>query len=254
MSKIRTVISGPRINKILPIRWVTLFTFLLLTACQHAPDKYSKNENLNSRSGVAQKPSYSIYLAGPEVFLPDPIKAGEEKKALISKMVSDNDWPFDLIGLYPMDNEIPNFAPNFSTGINIYKANIALMQQADFVAANMVRFRGPSMDVGTAYEMGYMRGLNKPVFAYYDSQPFYGEVESHGIYADRVAKFYPLSTSKPNHDVHGQSIENFQMADNLMMIGALNDEKILKENTEIADSFAKVIEQIANSILARSKN
>ncbi len=190
-------------------------------------------------------PSYTVYLAGPEVFLPEPVAAGDAKKAIIARLQKDNDWPFKLLGLYPLDNEIANFAHDFDTGMRIYHANIELMDQADFVAANMVRFRGPSMDVGTAFEMGYMRGLNKPVFAYYDAAPFYGSSENPGLYKDRVAEHYPLSKETAGTDVHGQSIEDFGMADNLMMIGALES-----GNGAIAGDFETVIKQIAAHILA----
>lgn len=192
------------------------------------------------------KPIYHIYLAGPEVFLPDPVGAGVAKKAKINQLNKENNWPFTLVGLYPMDNEIENFAPNFATGMKIYHANVALMDKADYVTANMVRFRGPSMDVGTAFEMGYMRGLNKPVFAYYDSKPFYGTEEKAGLFADRIAKFYPISTDKEGTDIHGQSIENFEMEDNLMMIGALESGE-----GKISDSFESAVLSIAEHIKSR---
>jgi nucleoside 2-deoxyribosyltransferase len=192
---------------------------------------------------VANKSIYYIYLAGPEVFLPDPIGAGIAKKAAINRLNEDNDWPFTLVGLYPMDNEVENFCPDHKTGIEIYHANISLMDKAHFITANMVRFRGPSMDVGTAFEMGYMAGVNKPVFAYYDAKPFYGNHEQPSLYADRVAKYYPISTDEPGLDVHGQSIENFQMEDNLMMIGSLETGE-----HKISDSFDAAVMKIAEMI------
>jgi len=195
-----------------------------------------------------QVPTYYVYLAGPEVFLPDPLAPGVQKKALIASLNEKHKWPFKLVGLYPMDNEIEDFAANYSTGFKIYEANIALMDQAHFITANMVRFRGPSMDVGTAFEMGYMNGLGKPVFAYYDAKPFYGEDEKPGIYAERVKKYYPVSKESGDKDVHGQSIEDFEMPDNLMMVGAMHSGK-----GEIAASFEAVILQIAESIKDKSK-
>lgn len=199
---------------------------------------------LYSLISYADKPVYTIYLAGPEVFLPEPVAAGEAKKARIKQLVENHDWPFELTGLYPLDNEIADFKPDYDTGIRIYRANIALMDEADFIAANMVRFRGPSMDVGTAFEMGYMRGLGKPVFAYYESKPFYGTDEQPGIYADRVAKHYPVSPSNAHRDIHGQAIEDFNMSDNLMMIGALHS-----GNGDIAADFDSLIQQIAEYLL-----
>ncbi|MEO0368685.1 MAG: nucleoside 2-deoxyribosyltransferase [Pseudomonadota bacterium] len=190
-------------------------------------------------------PTYYVYLAGPEVFLPKPVEAGEKKKALISELNEKHEWPFKLVGLYPMDNEIEDFALDFKTGIKIYDANIDLMDKAHYIAANMIRFRGPSMDVGTAFEMGYMRGAGKPVFAYYDAEPFYGQAESPGLYPDRVRSLYEIDPEDPNKDVHGQSIESFEMADNLMMIGALES-----GNAKIEATFSDVIEAIAEHIIA----
>jgi len=195
-----------------------------------------------------QVPTYYIYLAGPEVFLPDPIGAGVQKKALIESLNQKHQWPFKLVGLYPMDNEIEDFAANYATGFKIYEANIALMDQAHFITANMVRFRGPSMDVGTAFEMGYMNGLDKPVFAYYDAKPFYGADEKPGIYAQRVKQHYSVSKESSDKDIHGQTIEDFEMPDNLMMIGAMHSGK-----GEIAASFEEAILQIAESIKVKSE-
>ena len=219
-----------------------LFTFGVFIQC------LSINAlSAGTSTAAKDKPTYYIYLAGPEVFLPDPIEAGVSKKSTIDKLNKENDWPFTLVGLYPMDNEIEDFAPDYRTGINIYRANIALMEQADFIVANMVRFRSPSMDVGTAFEMGYMSSAKKPVFAYYDAKPFYGKPEQPGLYAERVAKHYPLSKEKEGVDAYGQSIENFNMEDNLMMIGAL-------ETGRISESFDVAIIKIAEMLKISKHN
>ena len=195
---------------------------------------------------AAPLPVYYIYLAGPEVFLPDPAQAGADKKALIERLNAQHNWPFRLVGLWPMDTEIPDFKPDRDTGLRIYRANIALMDKAHFIAANMVRFRGPSMDVGTSFEMGYMRGAGKPVYAYYDAEPFYGESESPGLYAARVAAHYKLDPTNAQLDIDGQSIENFAMADNLMMMGALDD-----AGADIQPSFRAAIMRIAAYLQTR---
>lgn len=221
------------------------FAFILagfLSACQ-TTQSLAPETDASPASKHSAKPTYFIYLAGPEVFLPEPAEAGKKKKALIQALNAQQDWPFELVGLYPLDNEIADFGANFQTGMKIYQANIDLMLQADFVTANMVRFRGPSMDVGTAFEMGFMAGLEKPVFAYYDAAPFYGNDEIPGLYKDRVKQHYPVSEDGET-DVHGQSIEDFQMADNLMMIGALQSGK-----GAIAYSFEAAVLQIAEHLL-----
>ena len=190
------------------------------------------------------KPVHYVYLAGPEVFLPEPIAAGAEKKARIAAMSRAADWPFELAGLYPLDNEMPDLRPDFDTGMRIYRANVELMDRAHAVAANMVRFRGPSMDVGTAFEMGYMRGLGKPVFAYYDAAPFYGREEAPGMYVDRVRAHCPVSEHDPRTDADGLIVDDFGMADNLMMIGALESGA-----GAIAENFDWAIEQIAEFLM-----
>ena len=192
---------------------------------------------------AADKPVYYVYLAGPEVFLPEPVKAGQEKKAIIERLNAEHGWPFRLVGLYPLDNAIPDFKPDRDTGLRIYRANIAMMDKAHFIAANMVRFRGPGMDTGTAFEMGYMRGLGKPVFGYYESAPFYGKSEAAGLYSDKVALHYKLDVKNPRVDVHGQLVERFGMADNLMMIGALDD-----TGSTIQPTFEEAILRIAESL------
>ena len=218
----------------IPSVWFTAALFLLMSA---------------EATNAAATPVYYIYLAGPEVFLPDPAQAGADKKALIQRLNEQHNWPFRLVGLWPMDTEIPDFKPDRDTGLRIYRANIALMDKAHFIAANMVRFRGPSMDVGTSFEMGYMRGAGKPVYAYYDAEPFYGESESPGLYAARVAAYYKLDPTNAQLDIHGQSIENFAMADNLMMMGALDD-----AGADIQPSFRATIMRIAEYLQTRLRS
>jgi nucleoside 2-deoxyribosyltransferase len=194
-----------------------------------------------------QKNVYRVYLAGPDVFRPDAHVAGLSKKETIKKVSDRNEWPFTLEGLYPLDNEISNFGNNRDTGLKIYHENIKLMEQADFIAANMVRFRGPSMDTGTAFEMGYMTKADKPVFAYYDAKPFYGEAETALTYHHRMQKYYPemVDPSNLTQDVNGLSIENFDMHDNLMMIGALSGTKY----KGMESSFEAVIQNIGDHIM-----
>lgn len=195
-----------------------------------------------------EKPVYHVYLAGPEVFLDNAIAAGENKKAQIEKLNKKYNWPFKLVGLYPLDNSIPDFKPDFDTGMRIYHANIQLMQQADFIAANMVRFRGPSMDVGTAFEMGFMAGSNKPVFAYYEAQPFYGNEEKPGLLTAKVQKHWHMHPEDTSKDKDGIHIENFNMIDNLMMVGAYTD-----TGYPVSANFEELILKVADHILSKNE-
>lgn len=140
-----------------------------------------------------------VYLAGPDVFLPDPLKVGKAKQDICQK--------YGLIGLFPFDPalDLANLTP-FEAGIAIYCSNIALMNDCDLMIANMTPFRGVSLDVGTAFEIGYMAGIGKPIFAYSNDGR---------LYCDRVP------ASQPGWDEQGQSIESFAMHDNLMLEGAI---------------------------------
>ena len=40
------------------------------------------------------------------------------------------------------------------------------IRSADALIANLTPFRGSSADVSTAYELGFMRALGRPVFGY----------------------------------------------------------------------------------------
>ncbi len=140
-----------------------------------------------------------IYLAGPDVFLPEPLKIARAKQEICQA--------YGFVGLFPFDAnlDLSNLSP-FEMGIAIYTSNIELMDSCDLIIANMTPFRGPSMDVGTAFEMGYMAAQGKPVFGYTNDER---------LYTQRV------TVSTPGWDANGMSIESFEMADNLMLEGAI---------------------------------
>ena len=50
--------------------------------------------------------------------------------------------------------------------LRIYWANEAHIRSCDALIAELTPFRGPSADVGTVYELGFMRALGRPVFGY----------------------------------------------------------------------------------------
>ena len=79
-----------------------------------------------------------IYLAGPEVFLPDAIEVGRAKQTLCEK------YGFD--GLFPLDYEIANLPSYDRLDRVMYAANLALMREADVGICNLTPFRGISAD------------------------------------------------------------------------------------------------------------
>jgi nucleoside 2-deoxyribosyltransferase len=98
-----------------------------------------------------------IYLAGPEVFLPDAVAIGVRKKAICTA--------HGFVGVYPFDEPLPTGTVT-EVGHRIFDNCVAMMDRCDLVVANMTPWRGLSMDVGTAVEIGYMHAQGKPVFGY----------------------------------------------------------------------------------------
>ena len=152
-----------------------------------------------------------LYLAGPDVFVPEPHACGAALKALCTEA--------GAIGLFPIDSEIDDAAHRPDA---IREANMAMIRRCDAVVANMTPFRGPSMDPGTAYEMGAAAALGKLVVGYTtDPRP----------YAERVAAALPVLRAPDGalRDGHGMAVEQFAvpLADNLMMacgVAALFDD------------------------------
>lgn len=152
--------------------------------------------------------NFKIYLAGPEVFLPAFGKPlFDEKKAACAE--------FGFEGVSPMDGELAlEGLSAFAQGVAIYKGNIGHMNACDAIIANMTPFRGVSMDPGTAFEMGYMAANGKPVLGYsHVTSPFH---QRSTLYYEHgrpdLLEAYSVGTS----------IERFDMADNLMMVGAVD--------------------------------
>src|ERR1700693_5619678 len=111
-----------------------------------------------------------IYLAGPDVFLPDVVEIGRRKAELCAH--------HGLTGLYPLDNPVDLAAKDAS--LRIYRGNAAMMNEGCAIIANLTPFRGPGADAGTVYELGFMAGRGKLCFGY-SNDP--------SSYADRVRQF-----------------------------------------------------------------
>ena len=146
-----------------------------------------------------------IYLAGPDVFLPDAVEIGRRKTEICAR--------HGVSGHYPLDNAVDLSAADAS--LTIFKGNQAMMDAADAIIANLTPFRGPSADAGTVYELGYMAGRGKLCLAYSNDPASYRE---------RVARLYQVTTSPDGRliDPEGLTVEDFGWPDNLMMIHALD--------------------------------
>ena len=145
-----------------------------------------------------------IYLAGPDVFLPDAVELGRAKVELCAA--------YGLTGLFPLDTKVNVESRGASR--KIFRGNRKMMDEAKAIIVNLTPFRGPGADPGTVYELGYMGGLGKLC-------PGYSNDPSH--YVKRVAKFSRVNKrGKRLVDDEGRTVENFDLPDNLMIVHALD--------------------------------
>lgn len=145
-----------------------------------------------------------IYLAGPDVFLPNAIETGRRKRELCER--------YGFIGLFPLDNVVDLAAPDAS--MQIFRANRAMIDQSDAIIANLTPFRGPSADAGTVYELGYMAGRSKLCLGYSNDRL---------AYRDRVTQARPVSKAEGLlFDDAGLIVEDFGLVDNLMIVHGLD--------------------------------
>ncbi|WP_137176391.1 nucleoside 2-deoxyribosyltransferase [Roseomonas sp. AR75] len=152
-----------------------------------------------------------VYLAGPDVFLPDPITMAERKRSLCAAHGLTGIFPVDAHPQHPEEAEVPRW-------LWIYRRNEAHMRDADAVIANLTPFRGPSADAGTVYELGFMRALGKLVLGY------------SNVAADFVPRNLGFLGRSARRDAEGRwrdgmdmAVEDFGLADNLMIDGGIKE-------------------------------
>ena len=138
----------------------------------------------------------SVYLAGPDVFLPDSADVGRRKQSICRAHGLEGHYPgeeVDLAGLEPAQQARA-----------LFESCVTMMDRCVAGLANVTPFRGVSADVGTTFEMGYLFGRGCPVWGY----------TSHAAdYAARV-----------DGDVVDDGellVEAFGLADNLMLEGPM---------------------------------
>lgn len=139
-----------------------------------------------------------VYLAGPEVFLPDAASVGAAKQAICAS--------YGLTGVFPLEAEsavetLLAAGRRVEAGLSVFSACVAAMATCDALIANLTPWRGPSADVGTAVEVGWFLGRDRPVLGY-----------------TNVAADYPARVAPDGHHV-----EPFGFADNLMLEGAVRE-------------------------------
>jgi nucleoside 2-deoxyribosyltransferase len=151
-----------------------------------------------------------IYLAGPDVFLPDPLARGAALKAICAR--------HGLTGLFPMDplEAEPAAWASLPEFQRIALRNEAHIRAADALIANLTPFRGPSADVGTVFELGFMRALGRPVFGWSNTT-----VDFATRTRDFVGAAASVAADGAWRDGEAMALERFGCLDNLMVDGAV---------------------------------
>jgi nucleoside 2-deoxyribosyltransferase len=182
-----------------------------------------------------------IYLAGPDVFLPDAIAMGRRKKELCAR--------YGFEGLFPFDNEVSPSAVGERIDKQIYRANEEMIRRADLGICNLTPFRGPNADAGTVFELGLLVGLGKRVFGYTNvTDDFLDRCKR----ADAAVTFDPVA--KAWRDANRMTIENFGNADNLMIDNSLIEHggyPIVRHCAPPDDLFHDLIPTPADHFFAR---
>lgn len=153
----------------------------------------------------------SVYLAGPEVFLSNATSTLARKIEICRE--------FGWEGLSPVDNDALIEGDARAMARMIYQGNVAMMERADAIIANITPFRGPHMDPGTAFEIGYFAHAGKPIVVY---------TQQADDLVERVSKWSGIAHLEQGdegieiRDRNYHLVENFGLMENLMIEGALD--------------------------------
>ncbi len=114
----------------------------------------------------------TIYLAGPEVFLPNALEILSNAKNLCSS--------YGFLALTPFDGEVTDLQL-LERANQIFLENISIIDRSDIVIANCNPFRGACVDDGTSYEIGYAYAKGKKVFGYLNDKRSLPEIVNSRI-------------------------------------------------------------------------
>jgi nucleoside 2-deoxyribosyltransferase len=142
-----------------------------------------------------------LYLAGPEVFLPDALAMARAKQDLCAR--------HGFAGVFPLDASLDLAGlPKREQARRISMANEAAMRSCAALIANLTPFRGVSMDAGTVFEVGFMRALGRPVLGY---------TNVVADYRRRAEAYRKAGVPAPDADAPDVAIEDYDLAENLMI-------------------------------------
>ncbi|WP_439596018.1 nucleoside 2-deoxyribosyltransferase [Falsiroseomonas sp.] len=142
------------------------------------------------------------YLAGPDVFLPEAPAQAARKSAICAR--------HGITALPPLNEDVASMAsmPEAEAWRVIFAKDLAMMERADLVIANLTPFRGASADAGTLVELGWFLGRGRPAFGYSNS-------------ATSFAARSAAQTAAVPDPMPGLTVGGFGLPDNLMIPGAV---------------------------------
>jgi nucleoside 2-deoxyribosyltransferase len=170
------------------------------------------------------------YLAGPDIFLSEAAQLTERKKAICAR--------HGLIGISPLD-PLPGEPADWAAlpeWRRIALRNEAHIRSCDLMLANLTPFRGPSADVGTVYEVAFMRSLSRPVFAYATTAAGFTRRTLDFATGQGGVVAAPDGSLR---DAQGMLIEHFGLFDNLMIEAGIlaSGGKLIAEEIAVEDRW-----------------
>lgn len=139
-----------------------------------------------------------VYLAGPGVFRADAKAYGASLKAICLQ--------HRMEGLFPLDSDSSSSG---DVAAAIYRANVALINSSSAIIADISPFRGPNMDPGTAWEIGYGIAKALPVFVWSHTSK---------TLLERTRALHRLKENDHGwRDRDDLLVEDFGLAENLMI-------------------------------------
>jgi nucleoside 2-deoxyribosyltransferase len=151
-----------------------------------------------------------VYLAGPDVFFPNPELWAETKKAICDR--------HGLAGVSPLDVllEEPSEWASLPFWRKIAMRNESHIQSCQGIVANLTPFRGPSADPGTVYEVGFARAMGLKIFGY---------ATTTDLFLPRTLAALGQAAREQSDgtwlDGDGLLVEQFGLFDNLMIEGGI---------------------------------
>lgn len=164
-----------------------------------------------------------IYIAGPDVFLPNAIEAGKKMVQVCRQ--------YGFEAFFPIDDEAAEAdIGNPESARMIFYGNIDRIKASDIIVANLKNFRGSEPDSGTSFECGFGHALGKHLYGYIPHNRT--TVEN----AQTVFKWGLEKIGKAFMDPNGYFVEDFSLPLNLMLSVPM---------TIVVGSFEDCVRQVA---------